>query len=105
MKALLLGIVAALAAIVGTSSIAWWKRLITAIVAAAIGISVTLWVPGCMATTDLDGKVYSTRLDILAPIGATVPPPAWEDARPIIIQAAPTPTSQPAAQPAAPRAS
>ena len=107
MKAVLLSIVAALAAIVATSKIAWWKRIVTALVAALIGVAVSLWVPGCMATTNIEGREYAWRLDILAPIGATVPKPEWETAQPIYIQAAPAaapaqPTSQPepaAAQP------
>jgi hypothetical protein len=75
MKTALLAIVVALTAIITTSTFTWRQRIITAIVAAAIAISVSLWVPGCMSTTEIEGKTYSWRLDILAPIGATVPNP------------------------------
>ena len=99
LKAAMLALVVALVAIVTTSTISWKKRIITAIVAAAIAVLVSVFVPGCMATTNIDGKEYSWRLDVLAPIGATVPKPEWETAQPIYIQAAPPPTSQPAPLP------
>lgn len=75
MKSAMLALVVALVAIVTTSTISWKKRIITAIVAAAIAVAVSLFVPGCMSTTEVEGKTYSWRLDILAPIGATVPDP------------------------------
>jgi hypothetical protein len=75
MKAALIAIVVALTAIITTSTFTWRQRIITAIVAAAIALSVCLFVPGCMSTTEIEGKTYSWRLDILAPIGATVPDP------------------------------
>lgn len=75
MKATMIALVVALVAIVTTSTISWKKRIITALVAAAIAVAVSLWVPGCMSTTEIEGKTYSWRLDILAPIGATVPDP------------------------------
>jgi len=75
MKAAMLALVVALVAIVTTSTLTWKQRIITALVAAAIAVSVSLFVPGCMSTTEIEGKTYSWRLDILAPIGATVPDP------------------------------
>lgn len=75
MKAALIALVVGLVAIVTTSTLTWKQRIITAIVAAAIGVAVSLFVPGCMSTTNIEGKEYSWRLDILAPIGATVPNP------------------------------
>ena len=74
-KATMLALVVALVAIVTTSTLTWKQRIITAIVAAAIAVSVSLLVPGCMSSTEIEGKSYSWRLDILAPIGATVPDP------------------------------
>lgn len=56
---------------------------IVAIAAALVVMSFT----GCMATTHLDGKSYSWRLDILTPIGQTVNHS----------QPAPIPTTSPAA--------
>jgi len=75
MKAAMLALVVALVAIVTTSTLTWKQRIITALVAAGIAIAVSLFVPGCMSTTEIEGKTYSWRLDILAPIGATVPDP------------------------------
>jgi len=75
MKATMIALVVALVAIVTTSTLTWKQRIITAIVAAGIAVAVSLWVPGCMSTTEIEGKTYSWRLDILAPIGATVPDP------------------------------
>ena len=98
MKAAMIALVVALVAIVTTSTISWKKRIVTAIVAAAIAVAVSLFVPGCMSTTSIDGKEYSWRLDILAPIGATVPKPEWDTPAPVVIYAA----TQPAALPAAP---
>jgi len=95
MKAAMLALVVALVAIVTTSTISWKQRIITAIVAAAIAVGVSLWVPGCMSTTSLDGKEYSWRLDILAPIGATVPKPEWESPLPVVVYT----TGQAATQP------
>jgi len=93
MRETLIGIVVALASLVSTSALVWWARIIAALAAAAVAIAVSLCVPGCMTTTEVDGKVYSVRLDILAPIGATVPKPEWETAQPIYIQAAPAPVA------------
>ena len=75
MKAAMIALVVALVAIVTTSTLTWKQRIITAVVAAAIAVAVSLYVPGCMSTTEIEGKTYSWRLDILAPIGATVPNP------------------------------
>jgi len=96
MKAAMIALVVALVAIVTTSTISWKQRIVTAIVAAAIAVAVSVFVPGCMSTTSIDGKEYSWRLDILAPIGATVPKPEWESANPVIIYANGQPTTQPA---------
>jgi len=87
MKDTLAAIVAALGAIVATSSIAWWKRIVSALVAAAIALSITLFMPGCMSTTNLDGKEYSWRFDVLTPIGQTVNLPG--------ARTSPLPTTQP----------
>lgn len=100
LKAAMIALVVALVAIVTTSTITWKQRIITAIVAAAIAVAVSLFVPGCMSTTSIDGKEYSWRLDILAPIGATVPKPEWETPAPIVIYTTTQPAAQPAAQPA-----
>jgi len=72
MKDSLTAIVAALGAVVATSSIAWWKRIVSAVVAAAIALAISLYMPGCMSTTNLNGKSYSWRFDVLTPIGQTV---------------------------------
>jgi len=95
MRDSLIGIIAALAVIVGTSALSWRKRIITALVAGTLAVIVSLLIPGCMSTTSIDGKEYSWRLDILAPIGATVPVPEWEAPAPVVIYSGQEPTSQP----------
>jgi hypothetical protein len=75
MRETLIGIIVVLATMVNTSALKWWARVIAALVAAAIAVAISLCVPGCMSTTEIEGKTYSWRLDILAPIGATVPDP------------------------------
>ena len=87
MKEVLIGIIVALASLVTTKTLVWWARIVAALAAAAIAVAVSLFVPGCMSTTNLDGKTYSWRLDILAPIGATVAQPGMTT--PV------TPTTQP----------
>lgn len=78
MKESLIGIVMALATLVTTNTLKWWARVIAAVVAAAIGISIVLFVPGCQSTTYLDGKTYAWRFDVLTPIGQTTTSnPAW----------------------------
>jgi hypothetical protein len=89
MRQALITIIVGLATIVNTAALRWWMRVIAAIAAAAIALAVELFIPGCMSTTYLDGKTYSWRLDILAPIGATV-------AQPASTAATPTAATQPA---------
>lgn len=49
------------------------KHRLTAAVLAIILIALlVLFAQGCMFTTDLDGKVYTWRVDVLTPIGQTV---------------------------------
>lgn len=64
-------------------------RLTAAGLAILLVLMLLIFAQGCMATTDLDGKVYTSRLDILTPIGQTVSsyhvnppaPPATQPAR------------------------
>lgn len=62
------------------------KPLYKMIVALAILAAIIAWIltahAGCMTTTDVDGKVYSFRVDILTPIGATTGPQAGTLAAP-----------------------
>lgn len=53
-----------------------WKAVVAVAVIAAIVAWLWLSPAGCMTTTDLDGKVYSVRVDILTPIMPTTGPAA-----------------------------
>jgi len=72
MKEALIAIIVALATLVNTSALKWWARVLAALAAAAVAVAVSLLCSGCMSTTTIEGKSYSWRMDILAPIGATV---------------------------------
>ena len=78
------------------------KPVYKAAVALALLAAVTAWLllgpVGCMTTTDLDGRVYSWRLDILTPILPTTGPgqPAAPAYRPANGTVTPRPTTNPA---------
>ena len=99
MKEALVAVIVAFAAWLNTAPLIWWARLICVLALAAIAIAAMTLIPGCMVTTDLDGKTYSTRVDILTPIMPTNADPAVTTT----IRTAPArsprtaaPTSQPA---------
>jgi hypothetical protein len=75
-----------------------YKAIVIALILGALVAWLLLAPTGCMTTTDLDGKVYSFRLDILTPIGATTGPQSGTTAAPAAPRRAPaaaTTTTQP----------
>jgi len=82
-----------------TARLTWWQRIVAIITAAAIGLAVMLFMPACMVTTELEGKTYSTRFDILTPIMPTTTDPGTTTTirtAPAKKTATQPPTSQPA---------
>jgi len=71
MKNLIKLTIAALVALLTGQETTTRQKLIAGAIIAAITVAILFFTTGCMATTDLDGKRYSIRIDVLTPIGQT----------------------------------